>query len=101
MLIISKTPYENGAYANQSINAVMPVPEGWAIVAPDIEGAVMEYLPFIVPVFDGDVVVGFEPGEVPPAPEPPPPPPDLAAQVALLTECVNILTGGRDDDLDW
>lgn len=48
MTIIRIEPYENGAHANQTINGTLSaVPEGWAVVPPELEAAAASYMPWV------------------------------------------------------
>ncbi len=73
MRIIEIAVLDNGAHNNQTIDGVIPVPAGWAIIPEDM---VCESFPFGDVVVDNSeppVVVEWIPGVMPePEPEPEP-----------------------------
>ena len=75
MRIIEIAALENGAHDNQTINGVIPVPNGWAIIPDDM---VCENFPFGVVTVDKStppVVTTWSPLPMPdpePVPEPVP-----------------------------
>lgn len=75
MRIIEIKALTNGAHINQTIDGVIPVPAGWAIIPEDM---VCENFPFGDVVVDNSeppVVVEWIPGVIPePDPEPEPEP---------------------------
>lgn len=61
MLIINKTPLPNGAYENSEIlNGPVTIPEGWVKVPDSLEKEVWSCLPYLIPVFDGDLLVSVK-----------------------------------------
>lgn len=58
MLIVKLEAGENGARGNQVIRpALEHVPEGWAVVPPELESEAMELLPWMtLELRDGEVV---------------------------------------------
>ncbi len=58
MLIVRLEPCENGALPNQTIYPALPeIPEGWAVVPPELEERAAELLPWVRPeVKDGKIV---------------------------------------------
>lgn len=75
MRIIEIAVLDNGAHNNQTIDGVIPVPVGWAIIP---ESMVCENFPFgdvVVDSSEPPVVVEWIPGVMPePEPEPEPEP---------------------------
>lgn len=77
MRIIEINALDNGAHNNQTINGVIPVPEGWAVIPDDM--TIPDTFPFVnITVADSDeesvpFVTSMTAGEVPePEPEPEP-----------------------------
>jgi hypothetical protein len=95
MRLIEIRALENGAHNNQTIDGVIPVPVGWAII-PD--GMECENFPFGEVTVDNSnppVVTGWTPGVMPePEPEPEPEEPEVEsatweAMARAITEGVN------------
>lgn len=75
MLYIELTPLPNGAHNNQRTSDPFPVPEGWAVVPPELEEEAWGYLPFIDLTVEDGQIVAVAKGVVPdpePVPEPEP-----------------------------
>lgn len=76
MQIIEITPLDNGAHNNQTSNAIMTPPPGWAEIPAGME--IPETFPFVEIEVKGNVVVKMTAGVVPePEPEPTPEPTQL------------------------
>lgn len=58
MLIIKLRPEENGAHGSQLCNFALPeIPEGWAVVPPELEQQAMELLPWVtLEIADGKII---------------------------------------------
>lgn len=58
MLIVKTTPNANGSLDNQLCNFALPeIPEGWAVVPPELEQQALELLPWAtLEVEDGKIV---------------------------------------------
>lgn len=96
MTIIKISPHNNGGHDNQTTSAVIPVPEGWAVVPKHLgTPETLEHYPFgeiTVETVDGvPTVTSWTPLPMPePEPEPEPPA-SLEARVdALETETAAI-----------
>lgn len=80
MLLIKTSPNANGSHANQSCNFALPaIPEGWAVVPPQLEQQTLELLPWVLlELEDGEIVGVSDNAEAraaaaaDPAPEPEP-----------------------------
>lgn len=73
MTIIEIAALDNGAHRNQTTGGRVTVPEGWAVIPPEM--ALPETFPFVNVEASGGVVTSLTAGTVPepePAPEPEP-----------------------------
>lgn len=95
MLIIRLNPENNGSYSNQLCNFTLPeIPQGWAVVPPELEQQALELLPWVTLELEGGVIVGVSDNaeaRAAAAAEPTPAEPVdetalLRAQVAMLQE---------------
>ena len=96
MRLIEVKALDNGAHNNQAIDAVVPVPDGWAVIPDDM---VCENFPFgsfeVVEVYGNGVLYVKEDSWTPgvmPEPEPEPEPEELSVWDELdkaYTEGVN------------
>lgn len=71
MRIIEINSLDNGGHRNQTINSVIPLPEGWAIIPDDME--IPDTFPFVDITVEDGIVTEMTAGVVPP-PEPEPEP---------------------------
>lgn len=94
MKIIQITALPNGAHDNQTINGVIPVPEGWAVIPEDM--TIPDTFPFVnITVKDG-VVTSMTAGTVPEQEEPAPTQLDiLEAQVVYTAMITDTLIMGE------
>lgn len=73
MRLIEIKALDNGAHNNQTINGVIPVPDGWAVIPDDM--TIPDTFPFVDIEVDGQTVVSMTAGTVPePEPEQEPEP---------------------------
>lgn len=73
MRLIEIKALDNGAHNNQTINGVIPVPDGWAVIPDDM--TIPDTFPFVGIEVDGQTVVSMTAGTVPePEPEQEPEP---------------------------
>ena len=73
MRLIEIKELDNGAHNNQTINGVIPVPDGWAVIPDDM--TIPDTFPFVGIEVDGQTVVSMTAGTVPePEPEQEPEP---------------------------
>ena len=73
MRLIEIKALDNGAHNNQTINGVIPVPDGWAVIPDDM--TIPDTFPFVDIEVDGKTVTSMTAGTVPePEPEPEPEP---------------------------
>lgn len=97
MLIIELNPLKNGAHRNQTWDAFVDVPEGWAEVPEELEAEAFGYLPFIRLTVENGSITGVEQGEIPalpiaPEPEPADPITQLQLSMAELAETMEAST---------
>lgn len=60
MLIIKLNPENNGAHSNQACNFTLPeIPEGWAVVPPELEAQTLELLPWVTLELEDGVIIGI------------------------------------------
>ena len=95
MKLIEIKALDNGAHDNQTIDGVIPVPEGWAVIPDDMP--IPATFPFVnITVKDG-VVTSMTAGKMPdpePEVEPEPTPLDiLEAQVTYTAMMTDTLLG--------
>ena len=70
MKLIEITPLENGAHRNQTSSAVIPVPDGWAVIPDDMETPNFPFGEVTAEEIDGVMTVtNWTPGVLP-EPEP-------------------------------
>lgn len=98
MTIIKIAPHENGGHDNQTTSAQIPVPDGWAVIPPEVgTPETLENYPFgtVTTAMEGNVptVTSWTPLPVPvPEPEPDPEPTQLdrveaqATYTAMMTD---------------
>lgn len=95
MLLVKTQPNANGSLSNQRANFDLPkIPEGWAVVPPELEQQALELLPWVTLEMEGGEIVGVSDNAEARAaaanePEPTPEPDEAArlrAQVAMLQE---------------
>lgn len=73
MRLIEIKAMDNGTHNNQTINGVIPVPDGWAVIPDDM--TIPDTFPFVDIEVDGQTVVSMTAGTVPePEPEQEPEP---------------------------
>lgn len=91
MKMIEIEALENGAHRNQTIDGMIPVPDGWAVI-PD-EMTIPDTFPFVNITVENGVVASMTAGTVPePEPEPEPEPTQLdrveaqATYTAMMTD---------------
>lgn len=65
MLIIELHALENGSHRNQTIDYLLEIPNGWAVVPEHLEAKAMGYLPFIDLTVENGQIVGVSQGEIP------------------------------------
>lgn len=59
MLIVKKSTNQNGTHDNQLCNFTLPqIPEGWAVVPPELEAQTLELLPWITLEMEDGAIVG-------------------------------------------
>lgn len=98
MLIVKINANANGTLANQRTGFDLPeIPEGWAVVPPELEQRALELLPWVTLELEDGVIVGVSDNAearaaaaAEPTPEPAPTPEEqntrLRAQIAMLQE---------------
>jgi len=87
MRLIEIAENELGGHQNQDIAAEIPVPEGWAVIPPDM--AIPETFPFVRITVKNQRVTSMVAGTMPPEPEPTPPEPtadDILNAILGVTE---------------
>lgn len=86
MKIIEIQPLSNGAHNNQTTNGSISVPEGWAIVLPELDTPNFPFGTITVDESTPPVVTSWTAGEIPdPEPEPDPEPTQLDIIEAQVT----------------
>lgn len=92
MRIVEIAASENGAHANQTTNAKIPVPAGWAVIPDGMELVNFPFGELTAEEIDGVMTVtSWTPGVMPePDPEPEPEP--------SADELLDILLGGADSE---
>ena len=93
MTIIRIAPHENGGHDNQTISTPIPVPEGWAVIPPEVgTPETLGNYPFgEVTVEDRDgvaTVTGWTP-----LPIPEPEPPEPGERTYTAEDMINALLG--------
>jgi hypothetical protein len=69
MRIVKIEKYENGAHDNQTIDRVINVPDGWAVIPDDMETPNFPFGDFTTGIINGLMTVtSWTPGEIPEAP---------------------------------
>ena len=93
MRLIEIKALDNGAHNNQTINGVIPVPDGWAVIPDDMECENFPFGEIEVEEIDGVMTVtNWVAGEIPepdPVPEPETEPDVYDEMAAAITEGVN------------
>ena len=85
MKIIEINALSNGAHNNQTINGVIPVPDGWAVIPDDM--TIPETFPFVNITVENDVVTSMKEGTLPEQePEPTPEPSEEDDTAAMLVD---------------
>lgn len=59
MLLIKTSPNANGSLDNQLCNFGLPtIPDGWAVVPPELEQQTLELLPWVTLELEGGEIIG-------------------------------------------
>ncbi len=59
MIIINKTPLQNGAYQNQISSDELPIPDGWVAIPNELEDIALQFLPFLDITIEGGVIISI------------------------------------------
>lgn len=65
MTIIEIKALDNGAHRNQSIDSIIPVPDGWAVIPDGLP--IPDAFPFVGVESKDGIVIALVPGQAPPA----------------------------------
>lgn len=98
MKLIEIKALDNGAHNNQTIDGVIPVPEGWAVIPDDMQ--IPDTFPFVNIEVEGNQVVYMTAGTLP-EPEQEPdedPAPTQEERITDLEEALALLLSGETGD---
>ena len=95
MTIIQIEPNENGGHANQTTDANISIPTGWAVIPPTLDTPNFPFGTLTAEEIDGVMTVtSWTAGEIPePEPEPEPTP-TIDERVGDLEKALNIILTG-------